>query len=115
MSSNSAQKIACASARNLVTDGFYQVLLSNVRSAAPDLPLDPVVFRSLLLCILASGGRNLLFRTSDENVSLVQNVTALVSPALALSNSKECMRTPRINSTGRSGAHLLIIINSDSI
>lgn len=68
-----------APGRNQVTDGFYTVLLSNVRSAAPDLPLDPVVFRALLLCILAPGGKNLLLRSYDEDVSLVQNITALVS------------------------------------
>lgn len=63
----------------MVTDGFYPILLSNVHSAAPDFPFDPVVFRSLLLSILAPGGKNLLLRSSDENVSLVQNITALVS------------------------------------
>lgn len=78
MPPNGAHKID-APGRNLVTDGFYPALLSNVHSAAPDLPLDPVVFRSLLLCILASGGRNLLLRSSDEDVTLVQNITALVS------------------------------------
>lgn len=67
------------SGRNLVADGFYPLLLSNVHSAVPELPLDPVVFRSLLMCILASGGRNLLLRASDEDVALVQNITALVS------------------------------------
>lgn len=71
-----------ASGRNLVTDGFYPVLLSNVHSAAPDLPLDPVIFRSLLLCILASGDKNLLLRSSEEDISLVQNITALVSTVI---------------------------------
>ncbi|KAF9792601.1 hypothetical protein BJ322DRAFT_1152053 [Thelephora terrestris] len=77
MSSNDPQKIVYASARNLVTDGFYPLLLSNVHDAAPDLPLDPVIFRSLLLSILASGSTNLLLRTSEDDVSLVQNITAL--------------------------------------
>lgn len=79
MSSNNPQKIVYASARNLVTDGFYPLLLSNVHAAAPDLPLDPVIFRSLLLSILSSGSNNLLLRCSEEDLSLVQNITALVS------------------------------------
>lgn len=100
-----------ASARNLVTDGFYPFLLSNVLSAAPDLPLDPVVFRSLLLSILAPGDKNLILRSSDENVALVQNITALVSP-LSLSLSIVCERHA---STQRADlapipCHLLIII-----
>ena len=79
MTSSDTQNTTYALGRNLVTDGFYSMLLSNAHSAAPDLPLDPVVFRSLLLCILASGDKNLLLRSHDEDVSLVQNVTALVS------------------------------------
>ena len=79
MSSSNARKMAYASGKNLITDGFYSVLLANVHSVAPDLPLDPVVFRSLLLCILASGGKNLLLRSYDEDVSLVQSITAMVS------------------------------------
>ncbi|KAF9650652.1 hypothetical protein BDM02DRAFT_3185302 [Thelephora ganbajun] len=94
MSSNSARKIVYASGRNLVADGFYPVLLSNIHSAAPDLPLDPVVFRSLLLCILASGGRNLLFRSSDEDVSLIQNITALtLSKAFGFPTQKVRIRS----------------------
>ena len=79
MSSSDARDAAYASGRNPVTDGFYPMLLSNAHSAVPDLPLDPVVFRSLLLCILAPGGKNLLLRSCDEDVSLVQSITALVS------------------------------------
>ena len=79
MSSSSARKIVYASGRDQVADDFYTVLLSNVRSAAPDLPMDPVVFRALLLCILASGGKNLLLRSYDEDITLVQNIAALVS------------------------------------
>jgi hypothetical protein len=108
MSPNDPQKMVYTSARNLVTDGFYPLLLSNVHDLAPDLPLDPVIFRSLLLSILASGNTNLLLRTSEDDVSLVQNVTALVSTC-------PLRRTPRINPVGRSGIHLLIIINLDSI
>lgn len=80
MSSSDAHKTTYASGRNPAADGFYTMLLSSVHSAAPDLPLDPVVFRSLLLCVLAPGVKNLLLRSYDEDISLVQNVTALVSP-----------------------------------
>ena len=103
MSSGSARKIVYASGRNQITDGFYTVLLSNVRSAAPDLPLDPVVFRALLFCILASGGKNLLLRSSDEDISLIQNIAALVS-AGSCPHPQQCTRTPRINLVGRSGS-----------
>lgn len=102
MSSSNTRRVAYASARDPITDGFYPVLLSNVHSAAPDLPLDPVVFRSLLLCILASSGtKNLLLRSHDEDVSLVQNLTALVSDVFGFvpPSPQECMRTPRINPT----------------
>jgi len=96
MSSISARKIVYASARNKVADDFYTILLSNVRSSAPDLPLDPVVFRSLLLCILASGANNLLLRSHDEDISLVQNITALVSAHSSLlvprPTKSECQR-----------------------
>jgi len=77
--------MAYASGKNLITDGFYPALLENVHSAAPDLPLDPVVFRSLLLCILASGGKNLLLRSYDEDISLIQSLTASVSVGLVFS------------------------------
>ena len=117
MSSRNARKMAYASGKNLITDGFYPVLLSNVHSAAPHLPLDPVVFRSLLLCILASGGKNILLRSYDEDVSLVQSITALVSVGSCFRPPapRESARTPRINATDRLGIHLLIIINLDSI
>jgi hypothetical protein len=78
MSPSSSRKIVYAPGRNQVADDFYTVLLSNVRSAAPDLPMDPVVFRALLLCILAPGGKNLLLRSYDEDIFLIQNITALV-------------------------------------
>ena len=109
MSSSSARKIVYAPGRNQVADDFYTVLLSNVRSAAPDLPMDPVVFRALLLCILASGGKNLLLRSYDEDISLIQNITALVSCYLLPP------RPPRINPIDRSGNHLLIIIHLGSV
>lgn len=113
MDSGSVRKIVYPSGRNLVAEGFYPVLLSNVRSTAPDLPLDPVVFRSLLLCILGSGGKNLLLRSHDEDVTLIQNITALVSIGSCFVNPpipQGCVRTPHINPTDRSGMHLLIII-----
>lgn len=117
MSSITARKIVYASGRNQVADGFYATLLSTVRSAAPDLPLDPVVFRSLLLCILASGPKNLLLRSYDEDVSLVQNITAAVSsgPSFLVSCPTEVCANATYQSHGPIGTHLLIIIDLDSI
>jgi len=79
MSSSNTRKMAYASGKSLITDGFYPALLANVHNVAPELPLDPVVFRSLLLCLLVSGGKNLLLRSYDEDISLIQSITALVS------------------------------------
>ena len=98
--------------RNLFAEGFYSVLFSDVHSAAPDLPLDPVIFRSLLLCIIAPGGKNLLLRSSEEDLSLVQNIVALVSvdPLTARAHANATYQ-----SRGPIGNHLLMIIDLDSI
>ncbi|KAL4078286.1 hypothetical protein V8B97DRAFT_1865810 [Scleroderma yunnanense] len=58
------------------TQLFLPSLLAHVRSALPDLPLEPVVIQVLLLCI-TSGDRNLILRTREEDISLVTKLVTL--------------------------------------
>ena len=60
------------------TPSFFPALLEHIKSAAPGLPTDPVILQSLLLCIMA-GNKNVILRTREEDVSVVQNLTVLVS------------------------------------
>lgn len=71
------------------TQPFLPTLLNYVRSAAPGLPLEPVIIQVLLLSIV-SGGKNLILRTRDEDVSLVAKLTALVRSHPCLLHAKPC-------------------------
>lgn len=54
-------------------------LLSYIRnSSSGTLPLDPVIFQAVLLCILA-GEKHLLLHTPEEDVGLVVRLAAWVS------------------------------------
>lgn len=57
------------------TPPFFPALLSSIRAAAPNLPLDPVVLQALLLCLLA-GDKNLILRTREEDVRSVTKLAA---------------------------------------
>ena len=57
---------------------FFSDLLDYVRNAVPGFPIDPVIFQSILLCIMA-GNKNVVLSTPEEDVSLVQNLATLVS------------------------------------
>ncbi|KAI6166049.1 hypothetical protein EDD17DRAFT_1550408 [Pisolithus thermaeus] len=59
------------------TQFFLPSLLAHVRAALPGLPLEPVIIQVLLLCI-ASGDRNLILRTRDDDIDLVAKLTTLV-------------------------------------
>jgi hypothetical protein len=54
------------------------VYIRNVANAA-SLPLDHVIFRSLLLCLIA-GDKHLILRTPEEDVGLTVKLTVWVSP-----------------------------------
>jgi hypothetical protein len=60
------------------TQPFFPALLSCIRSAAPSLPLDPVVLQALLLCLLADD-KNLILRTREEDIGCVSKLVASVS------------------------------------
>ena len=72
------------------TAAYFPSILSRIREACPDLPLEPVIVQSILLCLVAGdddatpqiashGSRNLILRTREEDVGLVLALTELVS------------------------------------
>lgn len=61
------------------TPPFFPALLAHVRELAlPSLPLDAVVFQSILLCLIA-GEKHLLLRAPEQDVRLVVKLAFLVS------------------------------------
>lgn len=79
------------SSNGLGTQAYFSSYLNRIREAHPDFPLDPVVFQSILLCLIAGGShgerldtasrgsKHLILRTTPEEVGLVLNITTLVS------------------------------------
>ena len=72
------------------TAAYFPSVLARIREAHPDLPVDPVIVQSILLCLVAGGddpaaevashgSKNLVLRTKEEDVSLVLGLTELVS------------------------------------
>jgi hypothetical protein len=71
------------------TPDFFTSLLEYIRTIASDFPLsplDPVIFQSIILCVMA-GNKHLLLRTREEDVVIVQNLAALVSGPAGLSRA----------------------------
>ena len=71
------------------TAAYFPSILARIHEACPELPVDPVIVQSLLLCLVATdegstphNGKNLILRTRDEDIGLVLNLTELVSVAL---------------------------------
>ena len=62
------------------TPAFLPSLLSYIRNTTStgSLPLDPVIFHAILLCIIA-GDKHLLLHTPEEDVGLVVRLAAWVS------------------------------------
>ncbi|KAH9978727.1 hypothetical protein BGW80DRAFT_1133180, partial [Lactifluus volemus] len=60
------------------TPDFFLSLLEYIRTSASSFPLDPVIFQSVILCVMA-GNKHLLLRTREEDIPIVQNLAALVS------------------------------------
>ena len=69
-------------------------MLARAKAAHPDLPIEPVILQSLLICLIAQPrlplgavradkganvGLHLMVRTREEDIGLVVNVVALVS------------------------------------
>ena len=60
------------------TPDFFASLLEYIRVTAPDVPLDPVIFQAIVLCVMA-GNKHVLLRPREEDVTIVQNLAAIVS------------------------------------
>ena len=60
------------------TPEFFASVLGFIRTTAPGFPLDPVIFQSIILSVMA-GNKHVLLRTREEDISIVQNLAALVS------------------------------------
>lgn len=60
------------------TPDFFASILEFVRATAPDVPLDPVIFQAIVLCVMA-GNKHVLLRPREEDIAVVQNLAALVS------------------------------------
>lgn len=60
---------------------FFASVLRFIRTSAPGFPLDPVIFQSIILSVMA-GNKHVLLRAKDEDISIVQNLAALVSNAI---------------------------------
>ncbi|KIK69079.1 hypothetical protein GYMLUDRAFT_35132 [Collybiopsis luxurians FD-317 M1] len=61
-------------AAHIGTPSFIPTLLTYVRNGAAGLPIEPVIFQSLLLCLI-SGNKHLILRTAEEDVGLVVKLT----------------------------------------
>ncbi|TFK53538.1 hypothetical protein OE88DRAFT_1733444 [Heliocybe sulcata] len=77
------------------TVGYFPDLLARLRTAAPSLPLEPLIFQSLLLCLVA-GEKNLILRTQDEDISTVQKIAAsILTSVLGFTTQKVKCRSKR--------------------
>ncbi|KAI0358549.1 hypothetical protein OH77DRAFT_1420949 [Trametes cingulata] len=96
------------------TSEYLPNLLARAHATHPDLPLDPVILRSLLMCLIAQRrspnvsekqandrdvrpGLHLILRTREEDVGLVVNLVALtLTHVLGISTHKHKI-SPRTN------------------
>lgn len=78
------------------TPDFFASLLEYIRVTAPDVPLDPVIFQAIVLCVMA-GNKHILLRPREEDVAIVQNLAVLVSNFVFVShpNRRELVRSAR--------------------
>jgi hypothetical protein len=68
------------------TPDFFASILEFVRATAPDVPLDPVIFQAIVLCVMA-GNKHVLLRPREEDITVVQNLAALVSNSVFVSTT----------------------------
>ena len=78
------------------TPDFFASILDFVRATAPDVPLDPVIFQAIVLCVMA-GNKHVLLRPREEDITVVQNLAALVSNSVFVSTIRS---TPFPSSRG---------------
>ncbi|KAJ7268660.1 hypothetical protein B0H12DRAFT_1095966 [Mycena haematopus] len=90
------------------TPTFFPALLAHVRDLAPpSLPLDPVVFQSILLC-LVSGEKHLLLRCPAKDCRLVVKLAFMIlSSVFGFPTHKLKVRPPLSSPTHRSAAPFL--------
>jgi hypothetical protein len=69
------------------TPDFFASILDFVRVTAPDAPLDPVIFQAIVLCVMA-GNKHVILRPRDEDITVVQNLAALVSNFVFVSTTR---------------------------
>ncbi|KAF9268829.1 hypothetical protein L218DRAFT_984162 [Marasmius fiardii PR-910] len=65
------------SLNHLGTPIFLRTIVSYIQSALPSLPLDPVIFQSIFLCLVA-GDKQLILRTSEDDISLVMKIAVKI-------------------------------------
>ncbi len=68
------------------TPEFFASVLGFIRTTAPGFPLDPVIFQSIILSVMA-GNKHVLLRTREEDIAIVQNLAALVSISIWVSSA----------------------------
>ncbi|KAL0581902.1 hypothetical protein V5O48_000132 [Marasmius crinis-equi] len=61
------------SLNHLGTPNFLRAIVSYIHTVVPSFPVDPVILQSILLCLLA-GGKHLILRTSEDDISLVMKI-----------------------------------------
>ncbi|KAI0305624.1 hypothetical protein B0F90DRAFT_1815217 [Multifurca ochricompacta] len=59
------------------TPDFFASLLDHIRTTTPHVPLDPVIFQSIILGVMA-GNKHIVLRTKEEDITIVQNLAALI-------------------------------------
>ena len=59
---------------------FFASVLRFIRTSSPGFPLDPVIFQSIILSVMA-GNKHVLLRARDEDINTVQSLASLVSDA----------------------------------
>ncbi|KAE9408784.1 hypothetical protein BT96DRAFT_781267, partial [Gymnopus androsaceus JB14] len=59
------------------TPSFVPLLLTYVRNASSGFPIEPVIFQSILLCLI-SGNKHLILRTAEDDVGLVVKLAVKV-------------------------------------
>lgn len=69
------------------TPDFFASLLEFIRATAPDVPLDPVIFQAIVLCVMA-GNKHVMLRPREEDITVVQNLAALVSNFVFVSTTR---------------------------
>ncbi|KAJ7134975.1 hypothetical protein C8R43DRAFT_1021706 [Mycena crocata] len=86
---------------------FFPALVAHIQELAPSLPLDPVVFQAILLCLI-SGEKHLLLRAAEQDVRLVSKLAFLIlSSVFGLPTHKLKIRPRSAHPAQTSGGNFL--------